>query len=441
MALPGVIIKRSDGNIGTEDIRVPEQFCGMLFDVSQQTDFFTKNANLKDVVLQFESQQAMVDSKALEGVLAGIPMYHVNQFYSGVGGTGPLYVAFTDKTDWSCLLEMQEAAEGMISQFGIWTERKLWKKGVSDADNYELQIVNDLQAVLNSMANDLAAPAVAILNANTALVEGCTVKDGGREVQATTVDLNKIPFCVGAESVAISLGEQSSTEVLKMQKMLESKTPVGNLGVILSLLASRDVATNIGSYARCNLASFYVDTCLGFGDVSLEGDAPADGQEDTRSFKNVMRYAAQGLPVRTALDAKGYIIYHKYPGEQGKLFFNGDRTCSTGDYCYLNRNRAINKSRRLVRKALLPYVNEKFKVDPATGRLSAAVATILRNAVTTPLQAMVNANELTAISLVNIPTNQNVLKTSHLSLSYSVIPVGYAKTLSVTEGFALSQGK
>nr|DAK54561.1 MAG TPA: tail sheath protein [Caudoviricetes sp.]DAN45872.1 MAG TPA: tail sheath protein [Caudoviricetes sp.] len=441
MSLGGVFMTDTDGNIGVERSSLTEKVCGLLFDISAQTDFWTKGPaadmadSLKDAVIELNSMDdvAALGIKAYTGetedgisqdFLFGIPFYHIEHFFKLNGGTGRLFVAFADcSTNWNALTAMQQASGGIINQFGVWTEQSLWRETDAAAEKYAMQIVDDIQLVANSMANDLHAPAVVVLNANPAKVKTATGT-------ATSVVFSKIPSCiVDCRYVAVALGQAVDSDVRAMQIALESKTPVGNVGAILGLLASMNVADNIGCVMNCNVGNYFPDIEFGFGDCTLEGE----------TLKNSMRYAALSPKQLDTLDDLGYIFLMKYAGREGQIFFNGDATCSDGDYRSISRNRVMNKSRRSVRQVLLPYVNYKIKVDPATGQLSAAHITMFQNLVNDVLQAMVDNEEVSGIGAITIPASQNILKNDKLILKYSLIPMGHSKIIEVTEGFALSQ--
>lgn len=441
MSLGGVFMTDADGNIGVERTSLSEKVCGLLFDISAQTDFWTKGpaatmaANLKDTVVELNSMDdvAALGIKAYTGVategvsqdfLYGIPYYHIDHFFKLNGGTGRLFVAFADcSTNWNALTDMQQASGGIISQFGVWTEQSLWRETDAAAEKYSMQIVDDIQTVANTMANKLHAPAVVILNANPAKIKTASGSN-------TTVAFSKIPSCiVDCRYVSVALGQAVDTDVRAMQVALDSKTPVGNIGAVLGLLASMNVANNIGCVMDCNLGNYFPDIEFGFGDCTLESGA----------LKNSMRYAALSPKQLDTLDDLGYIFLMKYSGREGQVFFNGDGTCSDGDYRSISRNRVMNKSRRAVRQVLLPYVNYKIRVDPATGQLSTAHITLFTNLVTDVLQAMVDNEEVSGIGAVTVPASQNILKNDKLILSYSLIPMGHSKTIEVTEGFVLSQ--
>ena len=168
---------------------------------------------------------------------------------------------------------------------------------------------------------------------------------------------------------------------------------------------------------------------MGFGDATVEGN----------QLVNATVYSALTKYQLDELDDKGYIFMRTYEGREGHVYFNKDRSCSDGDYCTIARNRAINKSRRLVREALLPYVNSPVKVDPSNGQLSSAQITIYNNLITGVLQTMENAEEISAVGTVTIPSNQNILKNKKLIFKYTLIPLGCAESIEVTEGLAISR--
>lgn len=442
MALGGVFMTDSDGNIGVERTGLSDKICGLLFDISAQPNFWEKGpavemaANLKDTVVELNSLEDVAalgitaysgetdDETVSKDFLYGIPYYHIDQFFKLNGGTGRLFVAFADcSTNWNALIDMQNASNGMISQFGIWTEQSLWREMDADADKYGLQVVDDIQIVANTMANDLHAPAVFLLNANPAKLKTTSGKE-------TSVVFSKIPSCnIDCRYVAVSLGQAIDSQVRAMQLSLDSKTPVGNVGAMLGLLSMMNVADNIGCVMNYNVAKYFPDIEFGFGDSTVTNEA----------LTNSLKYDALSYTQLDNLDDLGYIFLMKYAGREGQVFFNGDATCSDGDFRSISRNRVINKSRRVVRDVLLPYVNYKIKVDPATGQLSAANITMFKNLVTDVLTEMVNSEEVSGIGSVNVPASQNILQNDKLILSYTLVPMGHSKIIEVTEGFALSQ--
>lgn len=481
----------TDGNIGKEISNNTEKICGLLFDISKQTNFWTQTypatvaSTFQDTVVEFNTLQDAVDAgikpfdadtDATSNFLHGIPYYHIKHFFDVAGGSGRLFVMFADcSQNFDSLITMQKAAFGVINQFGVWTEQYLWSHPDASSPSYSVQLVGDLDTEAKTLANDYNAPVSILLNANSAKVKGSSVEynytavenptgnpseqgwyksdgsDGyvaatetevangttyytrtGTTVEnpVTTVDLTKIPTCiVNKRYVSVLLGQALDNDVHLMQAALDSKTPVGNVGAALGILSIANVAESIGWVQQYDVVSQFPDIELGFGNSTL-----TDGV-----LTNATKYASLNSTQIDTLDTKGYIFLCRYVGYEGHVFFNGDTTCSDGDYRTIARNRVINKSRRGVRLALLKYVNSPIKVDPATGLLSTTQIAIFRNLVSNVLNMMVTANEVSGIGNIVIPADQNILQNDRLMISYTLVPIGTAKEIKVTEGLVLKQ--
>lgn len=439
MALGGVFLTDTDGNIGVETSNLSEKVCGLLFDISQQTGFWETTPgsaaapifqgsvvelnNLDEAVeAGITEYTELTDTTAANYLLNGVAYYHIKQYFEAIGGSGKLYVMFADcSNNWNALVEMQAAARNNISQIGVWTEQSIWKN-VSEDGEYQYTLINELNTVASTLANDYYAPVSILLCPNSAKVKTAS---GTEDV----VTWSRIPNIVQDNRyVSVLLSQAIDSNVMVMQRTLASKTPVGTIGVALAELVKGNVAESIGWVQQHNVAAYFQDIEFGFGDVSGESE-----------LASTTKFASLSRAQLDELDDKGYIFLVRYAGLENGVYFNGDQTCSNKDYRTIARNRVMNKSRRNVRTALLPYVNSPIKVDPATGQLSAAQITIFTNLVTTVLQAMVNAEEISGIGAVEVPASQNILKNDKLVLKYSMIPIGSAKAIEVTEGFVLNQ--
>lgn len=442
MALGNVIMSDTDGNIGLEVSNSTEKVCGLLFDISHQTNFWTKGPGatladtLKDTVLELNSLEDAIEAgitaytgeigedSVSKDLLYGVPYYHINHFFGLANGTGRLFIMFADCSEnWNALIDMQKAAHGIINQFGVWTEQNLWKKTDPSAETYSIQIVGDLQSVGKTLADTYNAPASILLNANSAKVETADGEDA-------KIVWSQIPSCViNARYVTVLLGQGLDSDVTAMQASLKSCTPVGTVGAALGCLSQASVAESIGWVQQFDLVNYFPDIEFGFGDATLSEN----------KLTNSTKYSSLSAPQLDSLEELGYVFLVKYSGLEGHIYFSGDTTCSNGDYRTIARNRAINKSRRAVRMALLSYVNSPIKVDPSTGQLSAAQITVFTNLITNILQAMVDAEEISGIGKVTIPANQNILKNDTLMIQYTIVPIGTSKTIKVTEGLVLKK--
>ena len=435
MALGGVFMSDTDGNIGTSSTTSTEKVTGLLFDISKQAKFFEEGAGLavKDKlqgnVIEINS---MDDLKELgitaysgdteKDLLFGIPYYHINHFFGIQGSTGRLFIMFADcGVDWNAIEQMQRAAHGMINQLGVWTEQSLWKQTDPEAETYSIDLVTDLQSKAASLADE-NAPLSILLCANSAVI-------ATDEESVKKVELGKIPTCViNARFVSVLLGQGLDADVSAMQLANQNLTPIGNIGAALGCIASASVQESFAWVNKFNLIGYFPDIEMGFGDVTLNS-------ED--KLTSTLKYSSLNKIQLDDLDDKGYVFLCKYSGLESGVFFSKDQTCSNGDYLTVARNRTIHKSRRAVRNALLPYVNSPLKVDPSTGYLSSAKITMFQNIVSDILTTMQNNEEISGFS-VTIDKNQNVLKNDTLIIKYSLVPVGVASRIEVVEGLALT---
>jgi len=445
MALGNVIIKDVDGNIPYTSSSGNEKVTGLLFDVSHQPNLFSAgyglnnkpNLDINDILYITNRKQSIRDFGIIERVqtdeddeqnenfMYGIPAYHIREFFrmsGNVDGSGKLYVMFADcSTNWDAIEIMQRASGGTINQLGVWTEQPVWKLNGAE-EKYNLNMVK----TLNEKAVSLAAqnqPLSIILSPNT-------TNTGADTVAGKQIDLNKIPSCICESSRISVIFGQSRTELVNiMQKRNERNTPVGFLGAVLGAISRASVHESVAWVKQFNLFSDdFQDIELGFGDINLTG-------ED--EFISLNQYESLSPVMLDDLDDKGYIFPIRYAGRENGIYISKDQTCSTGDFRTIARNRTINKSRRAVREALLPYVNSPLMVNPATGFLAASKISAFKTLIGDILAKMQAAGEISGYA-VTIDPNQNVLVNDTLRISYVIVPVGVATKIYVEEGLSLT---
>lgn len=446
MALGNIFISDVDGNIPNQAPSDQEKVTGLLFDTSLQPDLFTagygkNNENkvkLNDVLYVTSRKSAVNDFGIIDWVdvidpdeennenfFHGIPAYHIREFFRMAGnidGPGKLYVMFADcSTDWDAIDTMQRVAGGTINQLGIWTEQPLWKLN-GEADKYNLNLVKGL----NDKAEALAAqnqPLSMVLCANPS-------NTGAQTTVAKQIDLNKIPTAICESSrVSVIFGQASNDTVAHMQYRNVNNTPVGFLGAVMGAIAKANVHESVAWVRQFNLFDDdFQDIELGFGDINLDAD---------EEFTSVNIYESLSPVLLDELDDKGYIFPIKYAGRENGIYISRDQTCSHGDYRTIARNRTINKSRRQVRAALLPYVNSPLLVNPSTGMLAASKITAFKTLIGDILAKMQSAQEISGYA-VTIDPNQNVLVNDTLRISYVIVPVGVATRIYVEEGLSLT---
>ena len=445
MAIGNVIIKDTDGNIPYSGASGQEKVTGLLFDVSMQPDLFREGygknnegkLKLNDILYITNFKSAIQDFGIIERVetteedennvnfMHGIPAYHIREFFrmsGNVDGNGKLYVMFADcSASWDAIDVMQRVAGGLINQLGLWTEQPLWKLNGAE-EKYNLNIVKTLNDKAVAMA-DLHQPLSIVLCANPSNT-GSDTSDGKQ------IDLNKIPTAIcEASRISVIFGQARCAPVSMMQKRNVNNTPVGFLGAMMGAIARANVHESVAWVRTFNLFDDnFQNIELGFGDINLTAD------ED---FTSLNMYESLSPVLLDDLDEKGYIFPIKYSGRENGIYISKDQTCSVGDYRTIARNRTINKSRRAVRAALLPYVNSPLMVNPATGFLAPSKISSFKTLIGDILAKMQAAQEISGYA-VNIDANQNVLVDDTLRISYVIVPVGVAVKIYVEEGLSLT---
>ncbi|MCO7113877.1 DUF2586 family protein [Bacteroides uniformis] len=129
--------------------------------------------------------------------------------------------------------------------------------------------------------------------------------------------------------------------------------------------------------------------------VGVRGHQPRRGRGELPQPPN--RYESLSPSLLDELDDKGYIFPIKYAGRENGIYISKDQTCSHGDFRTIARNRTINKSRRAVRAALLPYVNSPLMVNPSTGFLAPSKITAFKTLIGDILAKMQAAQEISRI--------------------------------------------
>lgn len=445
MALGNVVIKTTDGNIPRGTASGNEKVTGLLFDVSLQPELFTAgygknnegNVALNDVLYVTSRKSASQDFGIIERVSAtedeennvnfyhGIPAYHIREFFrmsGNIDGNGKLYVMFADcSQNWDAIDIMQRVSGGTINQLGIYTEQPLWRQNGAE-EKYTLNLVKSVNDKAVAMAEQ-HQPLSIILAAN------CS-NTGADTAEGKKIDLNKIPTALCESSrTSVIFGQARSTLVSTMQKANKNNTPVGFLGAMLGCLAKANVQESVAWVKQFNLFDDnFQNIELGFGDIN---------QTDSEEFISLNAYESLSPTLLDDLDDKGYIFLIKYAGRENGIYISKDQTCSDGDFRTIARNRTINKSRRAVRSALLPYVNSPLMVNPTTGFLAPSKITAFKTLIGDILKKMQSDQEISGYS-VNIDANQNVLVDDTLRISYVIVPVGVAVKIYVEEGLSLT---
>ena len=333
---------------------------------------------------------------------------------------------------------MQLASGGIIYQIGVWTGEPI---AIVRNDTYivpEDNVISKLQAVAETLGGKIGttnyegnAPINILLNAPI--------------INNATCDYKKLPdlSTLAAPKVSMLIGQPASDSCHNIQLTLNNLSAdttyltVGNIGMALACLAIAPANESIAHVASFNLAAVATEAELGFGNLTQSGKEWAS----TVSFTPIKTIGY--IKRNRYLHQKGYIFLTNYDGLENSVFFSSDQTLTDGDYRTLARCRVMHKSRRVVRRALLPYVNASVEIDTSTGYMSSSDITAYQNVVLNALDAnMVEPG--TSVSQISgrsctIDEEQSILENDQLLISYSLIPLGCTSVISVTEGFSATE--
>lgn len=420
-----VTFTRTDGNL-TQSAIGNDHISGLLFDIPEDTQM-PSGIKKGDVIQIFSLNEAIAlgiteYEKDKQNFLYGIPNFHISEFFR-MKPDGSLYVMFADcSKNWNAIKTIQSVSQGNIKQLGIWTSQNLWSIPSSSEDEYTLNLVADINAIAEELATE-HQPLSILLTANSTNADSTG--------STKTINLTKVPTCIGDYArVTVLLGQGKSDLLRQMQISDPKHSSIGCLGVALGCVAEAKVCESIAWVNQFNLNNKHMsDIELGFGDITLN-----DTGDD---FVSMLQFESLAPAQVDELDEKGYVFPIKYAGRANGTYFSKDRTCSSGDYRTIARNRTIDKSRRAIRNALLPYLNSPVLVNPKTGYLAEIEIKKYQNVVKSILSTMEGNSEISGYSVL-VATNQNVLLTDTLKITYAIVPVGVNSNIIVEEGFALT---
>lgn len=457
--LGGVFTKDTDGNIGTGALVSTENVCGLIFDTNgfsnpfgQETQGEGQSATLvantasenfaNGNVVELNSMKDVKAAGIDENVMNGLVLHHLTNFFTLAGNNQRLFLSFMDSstdTDFEAIEKIQLAANGIIYQIGLWTTQPFAQKSGSDINVIDNGLLTKLQAQAEVLGGKIDVINYEGFSPVNILLNAPVCND-------PAIDITKLPdlSTLDLPKVSVLIGQPSSDAVHTIQENIGVNNAsavnavVGNIGAALACLAVAPAEVSIGWVEGFNLAQAMTQAELGFGNLARDNS--------TKKFTNAAAFTnikTLGYTSRNNnLHRKGYIFLTDYAGIENGVFFSCDQTLSTGDYRTIARGRVMHKSRRVVRLALLPYVNATWELDASTGHLSASDITKLQNIVIGAIDVnMVEPGtskpQISGRECV-IDPDQNILTNDELQIQYNMVPIGCTSAIYVTEGFTTS---
>lgn len=317
--------------------------------------------------------------------------YHISEFFR-MQPKGLLWVgiyATADATTFASVTLMQNIASGKIRQIGIYQKTTVF----ADSQCATLQAILDtnftnhkpLEAIYQPDFND-GTEISALDNLRTGSSEGVSV-------------------CFGQDGAGVG-----------HQLFLTTDKSIGCVGTLLGTVALAKVNECVAWVGKFNVATT---------------------EYDTLEFANGQVYTAVTDGNLTTLDSYGYIFLKKQIGKTGS-WFNDSHTATviTDDYAYIELNRTVHKAIRGLRVYLLDFLASPLNLN-SDGTLTDATVGFFEKLCANALDTMVRDRELSDYS-VTIDPSQDVLSTSELVISVSLLPTGTARTITVNIGFETS---
>lgn len=316
--------------------------------------------------------------------------YHLSEFYR-INDSGQLQIKIVEYTggthSFNEVKQLVADCDGDLSQVGVYTYK-----------NFSTSMVSALQDVMTDL-KDEDIPLVALLQANFS----------GQTLQSLP-DLSESD----APQVAVLLGQDGGGTGAQLHNTIGFS--VGILGAALGAVASSSVHESI----------------------AWKGAFDVSGAElNTLAFANGVSYKLVTKSQLATLNDKRYVFVLKDYGLNG-TYFNSSfaATSESSDFYSIERNRVINKSRKLLRTSLLPELNSPLYLDES-GKLRIETVGKFESKCSQALDGMKRNGEVSNYR-ITIDPNQNVLSDDTLRIGVKIQPVGVARFIDITLGFAVS---
>lgn len=402
-------------------ISFDESICGMLFDISERTGVFDMIPLTASYFADGQVQVIRSISEATamglmdERLMNGLVAYHIKTYYEFIGKEQNLYIVFAnckenDKPDFSVIEDIQAAINGAIFQLGIWTEQD-----ILDEELKPTQLINNIQYNVNELSN-----------------VGGSIGNGSTPLSVMLfphidehTDYKALPDLINlsAPKVSVFIGQEGSDEVHAIQSSNVKHTPVGALGFalgVLTLAGAENSIADVGQF-NLNIADNLRSPELGFG----PNYSPIADIIEVR---------------RNRIAMNGYIIFNTYDAVEAGVFFCNEQTLSYGEYDTISKNRLMHKAKRIIKRALLPRVNENILMDPS-GNISATEIVAISN----DIYEYLDANMVTRMGQkqiagreVHIDPAQKVLENDTLMTKVELTTVTSSDKIQVEEGVILN---
>ena len=396
----GITFNRQNGGLGR---RLPgeDHISGLL--IYEEANHF--NGNLP---VWFDSV-ADLENNGIQPAEFPYLHYHVSEYFR-INPNSRLLVCQPSVYDFSQIQEMQNFAEGKLRQIGIFDNQTPFTNLVPT--------ITIMQSRCHELAYANAPLSVLYFNSNIASANMLTLPN------LKTLNADRVSVLLGTDG-----GGRAWYDYL--YGLWVGGVSYGNVGAVLGAVSRAKVHESIAWVERQNLVTTAYDK-----DVYGEGTTLAK-ELDVPAFVDGSLVSSYTRPQLQTLHDKGYIFMVKHVGMAGTYL--NDSFTATGansDFAYIENNRTMDKAQRGVYTALLPKISGPLLIDATSGFIREDVAASLEALAAQPLEQMERDGEISGFN-VFINPEQEVLQTSVLNVTLSVVPVGVMRNIVVNLGFTL----
>lgn len=250
---------------------------------------------------------------------------------------------------------------------------------------------------------------------------------------ATVADSKTLATAVGAKMVAAETSHRYAVALVQVAKDTDTNTIAA-----FSAFADTTVMASAGD-------AFIVSPIS--GRIHKRNAAYAIGARLARApiHEDLGRFASGSLPgvdelerderETPGLDAARFATLRTHIGQPGHYVTSGKlMSPPTSDYRHIQHKRIINTGRRVTRQALMRYLNDTVRVNATTGFILETEARNIERNVAAQLEAaLVAPGHASAVS-VQVPRDENLISSEHLSVEIRVVPLGYLRAITATVG-------
>jgi hypothetical protein len=317
--------------------------------------------------------------------------YHVSEFFR-IQPKGILYIGIYDENagtyDGTNITNILDFADGEIRQVMVYLKA-----------TFASSMITATQSVVNINAGEDQPLNVLI----------------GADLSATTISGVINLRALASDRVSGILGEDGGAEGKRLTGVLGRS--ITSLGASTGAVALAAVSDSIGWIQKFPMAGLELNV-INF----------ATGE------------AVKGQPraiIEDLSQTKGWVLLKKEKGLENSYHEDSPvANLITSDFAYIENGRTIDKARRNIRAQLVPFINSPLFVDPTSGQLTEFTISVFTNQANQALDPMVTDLELSGFSVV-IDPSQNVLASSEIVLTVTLVPVGVARQITINIGFGV----